>query len=164
MSIHQCYIKATYHWHLPLAFFFFVFQSSLITTVISATLQSQKNPRVIQSNRHFCCLLVTCTSVLATYPSSIVKGAHLDSSSSHPALSGWLKRDGGVLLGAGMLGIPRAPRSLQASQAEQATAVLQTSPPSFIYFCWNIDACYERFKIMCLLFFLRPSTLFLMHK
>lgn len=42
MSIHQCYIKANYHWHLPLAFFFFVFQSSLITTVISATLQSQK--------------------------------------------------------------------------------------------------------------------------
>lgn len=101
-----------------------------------------------------------CTSVffLTIYPSSAVEGAHLDSSSSHPGLSGWLKRDGRVLLGAGMLGIPRAPRSLQASQAEQATAVLQTSPPSFIYFRWNIDACYERFKIMCLPFALPEHT------
>lgn len=53
---------------------------------------------------------------------------------------------------------PKSPRLLQASQAEQATAVLQTSPPSFIYFCWNIDACYERFKIMCLPFPLPEHT------
>lgn len=93
------------------------------------------------------------------YPSSTVRGAHLDSSSSHPVLSGWLKRDGGVLPGAGMRGIPRAP--LQASQAERATAVLQTRPLSFIYFRLNIDACYERFKIMCLPSFSPcPGTLF----
>lgn len=51
----------------------------------------------------------SCSSVWTIYPSCAVQGAHLDSSSSHPLLSGWLKRDGGVLLGAGMLGIPRAP-------------------------------------------------------
>lgn len=53
---------------------------------------------------------------------------------------------------------PKSPCSLQASQAEQATAVLQTSLLSFIYFCWNIDACYERFKIMCLPFPLPEHT------
>lgn len=69
------------------------------------------------------------------HPSWPVEGAHLDSSATHPVLSGWLKRDGGVLLGTGMLGIPRvSPHSLLAGQAQQATAVLQTSPPILYLF------------------------------
>lgn len=89
---------------------------------------------------------------------STTEELHLDSA---PLLSGWLKRNGKVLLVAGMRGLPWAP--VQVSQAERATAVLQTNPPSFIYFCWNIDACYERFKIMRRPFFF-PCAGFLIHK
>lgn len=75
----------------------------------------------------------SCTSVLTIYPSSAVEGAHLDSSSSHPVLSGWLKRDGGVLLGAGMLGIPRAPtRSKLAKRSKLQLSSKQVRHPLFI--------------------------------
>lgn len=72
--------------------------------------------------------------------------AHLDSSSTHNALSGWLKRNGGFYCG----GFSAASLESPEPPERGATAVLQTRPTSFIYFLWNIDACYERFKIMCL--------------
>lgn len=102
-------------------------------TILSATLQPQRNWLIIQSNRHFCSPPASCTSVFATYPSSTMEGAHLDSSCSPPALSGWLKRDGGVLLGAGMLGIPRAPtRSKQAKRSKLQLSSKQAQHPLFI--------------------------------
>ncbi len=80
--------------------------------------------------------------------------AHLDSSSTHNALSGWLKRNGGFYCGVCVASL----ESLEPLE-RGATAVLQTSPTFFIYFLWNIDACYERFKIMCLASS-GPATLF----
>lgn len=80
--------------------------------------------------------------------------AHLDSSSTHNALSGWLKRNGGFYCGVCVASL----ESLELLK-RRATAVLQTSQTFFIYFLWNIDACYERFKIMCLASS-GPATLF----
>lgn len=57
----------------------------------------------------------------------------LTSPAVSPALSGWLKRDGGVLLGAGMLGIPRAPtRSKQAKRSKLQLSSKQAQHPLFI--------------------------------
>lgn len=59
---------------------------------------------------------------------------------------------------------PKSPSSTRSSLAKRSKLQLSSKQarPSFIYFGWNIDACYERFKIMCLPFFfvLCPSTLF----
>lgn len=70
--------------------------------------------------------------------------AHLGSSPTHNALSGWLKRNGG--LAEGKRGVPRASQSSEPC----VYSCLHTSPTFFIYLLWNIYGCYERFKIMCL--------------
>ena len=69
---------------------------------------------------------------------------HLESPSTHNALSGWLKRNGGLT--AGKRGVPRALQSIEPC----VYSCLHTSPTFFIYLLWNIYGCYERFKIMCL--------------
>lgn len=54
---------------------------------------------------------------------------------------------------------PKSPCSELAKRSKLQLSSKQ-APPSFIYFCWNIDACYERFKIMCLPFPLPRHTVF----
>lgn len=85
---------------------------------------------------------------------------------THNALSGWLKRNGGL-----KCGVSAGSLELCKALNRTATAVFQTSPTFFIYLLWNIYGCYERFKIMCLslscLFFpfsFAPAHSFLMHK
>ena len=88
--------------------------------------------------------------------------AHLESPSTHNALSGWLKRNGGLT--AGKRGVPRALQSIEPC----VYSCLHTSPTFFIYLLWNIYGCYERFKIMCLSLSARSFPLarvrLLMHK
>ena len=82
--------------------------------------------------------------------------------STHNALSGWLKRNGGLT--AGKRGVPRALQSIEPC----VYSCLHTSPTFFIYLLWNIYGCYERFKIMCLSLSARSFPLarvrLLMHK
>lgn len=99
---------------------------------------------------------VAFTSITFSVPT------HLESSPTHNALSGWLKRNGGLT--EGKRGFPRALRSIEPC----VYSCLHTSPTYFIYLLWNIYGCYERFKIMCLwlspLFLPLARRCFSMHK